>query len=391
MHAARQQQTPLGLQLAEAIQANGPITFCDFMNIALYHPEAGYYTNPTRPRLGWEGDFITSSDLHPLFGTMIGRYFASIWQLMGKPQPFIISEVGAGRGLLARDIIAWANEPESDAPAGFMDALQYTMIDVAAGDAGQRTWGTSGDVVSDLAPHISFSNELIDAFPVHIVERVADGLAEVYVTALATPPNLGEILGPLSTPDLNDYMQRYAIDWLSFPIGWRGEINLQAETWMAHTVERLATLGCVITIDYGYSAADLYSMDRPHGTLLGYRQHIVTDTTLAFVGEQDLTAHVNFTALTQVGDAHGLATVGMSTQRDFLISLGIREASEQLGQRLYPKADSERHTDAGQIDYLRRSSLRQRINTLLSPEGLGGFRVLVQQRGIPSLQVGSSE
>src|SRR5215475_6695360 len=101
-------QTPLGMALAQAIGERGPITFADYMQIALYDPTAGYYTSGSRQRVGWEGDFITSADLHPLFGAAIGRQLAQLWKQLGRPQPFVVQEDGAGRGLLARDVLAWS-------------------------------------------------------------------------------------------------------------------------------------------------------------------------------------------------------------------------------------------------------------------------------------------
>ena len=376
-----QQQTELGHALAAAIAERGPITFADYMEIALYHPQGGYYTNAKRTPQGWDGDYLTSSDLHPLFGAAIGRQLAQIWDLLGRPQPFAVLEDGAGRGLLARDVLAWATDATSDAPTGFAEALHYRLHDVAPPPTPPHCDGEG----SQLSLHVILSNELIDALPVHIVERTADGLAEVYVDALLTDGkwDLLERLGPPSTPEVAAYLGRFGIDWQGMPVGWRAEVNLAAERWMADAAARLAPRGCIITIDYGETAKRLYTRERKRGSLRCYYRHELSDEPLARTGLQDITAHVNFTALAAAGRAHGLRQAGLVTQRDFLLALGIRTDAAALGQRLFPLADSERHTDAGQRDYLRRSSLNHAISALLDPAGMGGFRVLVQQRGLP--------
>ena len=369
------QQTPLGAALTQAIVERGPITFADYMEIALYHPEGGYYTRPNATPQGWSGDYLTSTDLHPLFGAAIGRQLAQIWALLGQPIPFVVVEDGAGRGHLARDIATWARE--SDAPAGFAAALAYQARDVRA--AGQ-------DAPEALGPyHVLLSNELIDAFAVHIIERTAEGLAEVYVDATGDPPRLVQRLGPPSTPAVAEYLDRFAIPWRRFPLGWRGEINLAAERWMSQAASLLTPRGVILTIDYGDTARRLYTTERKHGTLLCYHHHQVSDDPLALTGEQDITAHVNFSALIAAGRQRGLRLAGLVTQRDFLLGWGIRRDMAALEQQRFPLAESERHTDAGQHDYLRRASLRHAISALLDPHGMGSFRVLIQQRGLPGI------
>lgn len=405
-----QQQTPLGAALAAAIAERGPITFADYMQIALYHPQGGYYTDARRARQGWDGDYITSTDLHPLFGAAIGRQVAQIWDMLGRPAPFVVLEDGAGRGHLARDLVAWARDPAGDAPPPFAAALVYRLRDV--GPDGPREWTYDDDTAmaqmtepptgatmpggepphptqtqasgrDSSSAHVILSNELVDALAVHVVERTADGLAEVYVDAVGAPPQLVERLGPPSSPAVAGYLDRFGVPWARMPEGWRAEVNLAAETWLAETAARLAPRGVVITIDYGDTARKLYSADRRRGTLRCFYRHELSDDPLALTGTQDITAHVNFTALIAVGRAQGLRRAGLTTQRAFLLALGLRDAAEELGRTRFPLADSERHTDAGQRDYLRRASLRHAVAALTDLRGMGGFRVLVQQRGLP--------
>ncbi len=369
-------QTALGQALAAAIAERGPITFADYMEVALYYPEGGYYTQAGRVPQGWEGDYLTSTDLHPLFGAAIGRQLAQIWDLLGRPRPFNVLENGAGRGHLARDIATWAAE---SAPDGFAEALAYHPRDIRDVVA-----PPPADAADPSGPfHVVLSNELIDAFAVHVVEHTADGLAEVYVDATGTPPHLTERLGPPATPAVADYLARFAIPWQRFPLGWRAEVNLAAEAWLARVADRLAPHGVVITIDYGDTARRLYTAERRRGTLLCYHQHQISDDPLALTGAQDITAHVNFSALIATGQRHGLRRAGLVTQRDFLLGLGLRTEAEALAAQRFPLAETARHTDAGQRDYLRRASLRHAIAALLAPAGMGGFRVLIQQRGLP--------
>lgn len=374
-------QTPLGQALAAAIAERGPITFADYMQIALYHPDGGYYANAATPRQGWHGDYITSVEVHPFFAIAIGRHLAEMWDLLGQPDPFVVLEDGAGRGVLGSRIARWASNAAGDAPAGFAVALRYLMRD-------QRgTWrhdpdGGEVQVVEHPAPHAILSNELADAFPVHIVERAADGLAEVYVDATGVPPQLIQRLGPLSSAEATGYLDRFRIPWQRMPVGWRAEIPLAAEAWMARAAGELAPRGSILTIDYGDTARRLYSADRRCGTLTAYFQQQISEDPLLRTGEQDLTAHVNFTALIRAGRAHGLRLIGLTTQRAFLHALGLREYARDLESR-FPLAMTARHTDAGQHEYLQLMTARHALAALADPHGMGAFRVLGQQRGLP--------
>jgi SAM-dependent MidA family methyltransferase len=232
---------------------------------------------------------------------------------------------------------------------------------------------------------VILSNELIDALPVHLVQVVDDTsprLAEVYVDV---DPRGGfiEQLEPPSSPAVAEYLGRFNIPWRTYGAGWRAEVNLAAEQWMREATCML-DMGFVLTIDYGASARRFYTRDRRHGTLAVYSRHQFGDRPLAAPGRQDITAHVNFSALARVGCEQGLAVAGYTTQSKFLRRLGVVEAARMLGQQFYPEADSERQSDHGQAAVLRRRMLESAAATLLAPRGLGGFRVLVQQRGEPN-------
>jgi SAM-dependent MidA family methyltransferase len=385
------------------IARQGPITFARFMALALYHPELGYYSGGGigREPIGWSGDYFTSGDLHPLWGWCLARQLHQMWELLARPAVFHVIEPGAARGLLAREVWAYAL---SEAP-DWARALRYALVEwlpagaplrmrrearlaedlapLGASTAATRWVGALTEAAPIGAVGCVVANEVADALPVHVVEVVETGageLCEAYVDT--TGDRLTERLGPLSRPELASYLDRYQIPWRRYPAGWRAEICLEATEWMAGLAGALAR-GFALVIDYGETAHQLYTRRRRCGTLMVYTRHQLGERPLAHPGHQDLTAHVNFTALMEAGRAAGLRTAGLTTQRVFLERLGIRAAAEELGARLYPAADSERQSDRGQVDYLRRAALRGAVATLLSSEGLGGFRVLVQHRGVP--------
>jgi SAM-dependent MidA family methyltransferase len=230
------------------------------------------------------------------------------------------------------------------------------------------------------APHVILSNELIDAFPVHVVEVQGGHLLEVYVTEC--DGRLVERLGEPSSAEVSSYLDRFSVPWHSFGDGWRAEVNLRALEWMRATAARLRRGGFVLTIDYGDTARRLYTRTRRRGTLRCYTRHSTHAEPLKRPGQQDMTAHVNFSTLIDEGRRAGLSRSRFTTQREFLLGWGIREEMEALRARRFGAADTARHTDQGQADLLRASSLRNAVNALLDPAGLGRFCVLMQRKRI---------
>lgn len=395
--------TDLTAIIADDITRYGPMTFARFMALALYHPTLGYYNGGGQGRepIGWSGDYFTSGDVHPLWGWALARQLHQMWELLGRPTRFDVVEPGAGRGLLARETwrYALARTPEWAA------ALRYTLVDrsapdsplcqarerrllnelsaLAIPDGGIRWADTLADAASDgTITGCVVANELVDALPVHIVEHSGGELREVYVTLDERTGALAEVLGPPSTPEIAGYLDAYRIPWRRYPDGWRAEICLEAIAWMRE-VAVILRRGFTLIIDYGDIARRLYTPERRRGTLAVYARHQMGERPLARPGGRDLTAHVNFTALIEAGRTGGLRLAGLTTQSELMRRLGVVEEMEALGARLYPAADTERHTDRGQADLLRRMSLRGAVSTLLDSRGLGGFRVLAQQRGVP--------
>ena len=358
------------------IRSSGPITFARFMELALYHPEFGYYTRPTdaagEDRIGWSGDYFTSVDVHPVFARALVRQFAQIDEQLGRPDPFTVVEMGPGKGLLARDILAAC---ERDAPSLFA-RLRYVLIErsqamVASQQKHLAPWNAAPGRVSWVqglealgggsVTGVAFSNELVDSFPVHRLRIERGEPKEVYVDQ--TDGRFCERLGALSTQALADYLTRLAALDVTLRDGTTIELNLAAVRWMQE-IARVLGRGVAITIDYGHTARDLYGPDRTRGTLLCYSKHQASEDPYTRVGLQDLTTHVDFTTLAAGGEEAGLRLTGFTNQVSFLMGLGI----EQLLASLEPESPELT------------SAVR-----LLKPDGMGRtFKVLIQHKGIPA-------
>jgi SAM-dependent MidA family methyltransferase len=236
----------------------------------------------------------------------------------------------------------------------------------------------------DDQPSVMLSNELVDAFPVHVVETRNRDLYEVYVDV--HHGRLHEVLDEPSIEELVSYLEHYKIPWQTFDNGWRAEINLDALHWMESTTQRLLGTGkrkrhgYLLTIDYGDKAPALYTRHRQRGTLTCYFQHQLTGRPLARPGEQDITAHVNFSALIAAGRTHGLRLHKFTTQRQWLESMGIYDELEQLRSGEFALADTARATNEGQIALLQWRTMRQKVATLTDSISMGDFKVLVMYR-----------
>ena len=388
-------------KLVARIERDGPITFADFMEAALYDPDFGYYTTPG-PRIGPDGDYYTSPDIHPIFAELIGKQIAQAAEAMtgaGRAtEDFTIVEMGAGKGLLARHLL---NAYRRDNP-NFLPRIRYVIVERSAAMIAEQqrrlrsllhegvaiTWCTDlTSIPENSLTGVILSNELVDAFPVHRIVKRPLGLREIYVGWEKDPsprpspwpiasgramgaPGEGDIGGrfveieaPPFAPTLQEYFDRVGV---SLENSQRAEVNLQALDWMRQVGRRLCR-GLVLTIDYGHTAADLFAPARKMGTLLCYHRQIVSDTPYVRVGEQDLTAHVDFTSLALTGREAGLEVTGFTNQLHFLMGLGIETA--------FAGADSDSPAFAG-------------MRHLLRPEGMGStYKILIQHKGMsaPSL------
>ncbi len=355
------------------------ISFAEYMEMALYHPRYGYYA-ANNEKIGAHGDFFTSPHLAADFGELLAQQFAQMWQILGQPQPFTLVEMGAGQGLLAADVLRGLQHQHPDCFA----ALDYVIVEKAAAIIAEQKlrlqpwqsgvkieWRSLDEIPAHAIVGCIFSNELVDAFPVHLVMLANGALQEIYVTNQSD--GFGELLGSLSTPKITDYFSLNGIDLSTpaYPEGYRTEVNLAALDWLSLTAERIQR-GYVLTIDYGYPATRYYSPRRSQGTLQCYYQHSHHNNPYLNAGQQDITAHVDFTALERQGDRCGLKTLGFTQQGLFLMALGLGDRLTAISQ-----IDARNAQDI-QNAMLRRDALHQ----LMNPIGLGNFGVLIQSKGL---------
>jgi SAM-dependent MidA family methyltransferase len=350
--------------IVERIRQHGLITVAGFMDLALYAPDVGYYARAAR-RSGRAGDFFTSVDVGPMFGTLLESRFAALWAEMGTggrgPDPVDLVEAGAGNGRLSLDVLDAASRRHPD----FYRAIALHLVErsTAARAAHASSFAahaarlaSSGGALPDPFDGILFANELLDAFPVHVVEMTESGLREVYVDVAREV--LVPRLGPPSTPRLAAYLAGAGV---TLEPGWRAEVNLAAVDWVGHAAERLRR-GFLLLVDYGHEAAELYSAARAQGTLTAFHRHLVDPPAadgspvpawLADPGSRDLTSHVDLTSIRHAAVRAGLEPICTVSQTRFLL-----DALER-GALVEELSDPDRARD------------RLALKTLLIPGGLG--------------------
>lgn len=356
--------TPLLPLLISRIRERGPLTVAEFMDLALYHPQYGYYASAAQ-RSGREGDFFTSVDVGPLFGEIVAAQLDEMWNRLrdAGATRFQLVEAGAGNGRLARDILDAIADHHDD----LYDHLEVTLVERSEPARAQQpaTLGRHrADSRAVLPPASSITgvilaNELLDALPVHVVRMREDGLREVYIGE--RDERLIEIEDlPSNRHVIDDYLTRMEVP---LPPGTTTEVGLEAVRWMkaaAAAIDR----GFLLLFDYGHTAAQLFAT-HGSGTLMAYRSHVATERGwLDEPGARDLTAHVNLTAVRDAAEAAGLTTIGIVDQMYFLTSLGIAE-----------------RLDGGRD--LKSLARRLAAKTLLMPGGLGStMKAFAFARGV---------
>ena len=362
----------LAVILAARICNSGPIPFAEFMRECLYHPAYGYYSRASSVRFG---DYYTSVDVHPIFGRLLARQLAGMWELLGSPSSFVVVEAGAGVGHLACHILDFA----ARALPAFYATLNYVAAERSparrveharrlAAHASAGRFSSAAEIPQEIPAGCIFSNELLDALPTHRVVIEGGVLREVFVGIEGK--HFAEILREPSTPRLEEYFREQGI---TLTDGQQAEACLEACQWIENAGRALER-GFILTIDYGHEAHALYDERHNRGTVLAYREHKVTENLLDAPGMQDLTSHVNFTAVDLWGRRAGLHRTGIVTQSQFLVALG---RANEFGD-LYEPEQTE-------IDKLRARLL---LKNLIHPEGLGEkFQVLIQHKGIVAPQL----
>ena len=343
------------------IAARGPIPFRRFMELALYHGEFGYYASG-RACIGRGGDFFTNVSVGSLFGRLLARQIAEMWRVLGTPAEFTIIEQGAHGGELAADVLGGLRDmfPEC------CEAVRYRIVEPFAklearqrerlGSFARKVGWVGGLENIRAVPCVHFSNELPDAFPVHLVkwsgsewrERVVaeqDGHF-VFADGALPPGEVREACARIPGP---------------LPEGYTTEVNLAAVAWIRE-VAAMMQRGFAIAVDYGFSRQEYYAPMRIAGTLSAYANHRREKDVLDRPGEIDLTAHVEFDSLIEAAIAAGLRLEGFTDQHHFMVGLGAEHFADGAN-----------------------AAERRAFQTLMHPQFMGtAFKTVVFSKGIGS-------
>jgi SAM-dependent MidA family methyltransferase len=349
------------------------ISFARFMDLALYHPIYGYYSSG-RCLIGSQGDFFTSLSLGADFAELWAEQFHQIASIFGFPTGFSLLEVGAGLGYFAQDTL---NYFQKQYPV-FYESLNYIIVEVSPTLQDKQkqilethlervSWKSWQEITDNSLLGCVFSNELIDALPTHLLTLYQGDLKEIYIAE--NQDKLIEINGEISTKKIRKYLDFLEVDINSktYPEGYRTEVNLEALNWL-DLVTRKLQKGYIITVDYGYTSDRYYHPQRYEGTLQCYYQHQRHNNPYLYLGEQDITTHVNFTALEKYGEKLGLQSAGWSKQGMVLMALGLGERLLELSSGKYNLEQILQRRDA--------------LHQLIDPAGLGNFGVLIQSKGL---------
>ena len=354
-------------KIEQEIRDRGPIPFSRYMELCLYDPELGYYSR-NAAQFGKAGDFYTSSDVHAVFGRLMARQFEEMWRVLDRPDPFVLRELGPGRGLFAGDVLDWSEKKFPD----FFRVLRYQLVESSPAlrhrveenlsrqfESGKTELVSPGDKVANA--NVIFANEFFDALPVEIVS------SEGSLRIDSRGGRFTEIWTPCSAEEL-EFLDRYSIHPEPDE---RIEVPLRAQNYMQAAVPQ--SRGFVIVIDYGYTREEQLA-GRHRGTLKAIRQHSVSANPYEAPGEQDITADVNFTALAAVAEKKGMTAQKLITQSQFLMGIG----------------ETNQFADAFEDCRLpqERAKVALQLKHLVTPAGMGeSFHVLVASKGIDTLGV----
>ena len=358
----------LSERLRARIQSKGPISFHDFMAGALYDQEAGYYCRE-RQRWGREGDYRTSPERSVLFAATFAKYFARLFHELGSPPNWLVLEAGAGSGQFAEGVLDTLRlrSPEVFKATRFViDELSGSSRAMAAERLARFGSQVEFAFMADLKSipiGIIFSNELLDAFPVHRVTLRNGELAEFFVDT----NEAGEFEWSTQQPAIPELENYFAGLPQRLTEGQIAEVNLGARKWIGAAAQLLER-GYLVTVDYGATAAELLSSSvRADGTLRSFSGHHFVDDLLAEPGERDITSSVNWSDVMQTGSGYDLQTIAFERQDRFLMSEGLLE---ELELRVSETADEAE-----------KSQLRASCRELILPDGMAAsFQVLVQEK-----------
>jgi SAM-dependent MidA family methyltransferase len=361
--------TPLERLLLERIRARGPLPFAVYMEQALYHPELGFYAG-ARARSGWEGHYLTSPELDPAFGILWTVFLEQIWHACGEPDRFELVEIGPGEGGFAAAL--------TEAAGGdFGASLHLVLVDPSPARRARQVrrlepfprarWVGSIAELETFASGCVFANEVLDNQPVHVLERRAGRVVELWVDA----SDRG--LAPRWLAPANPALVAAAAGLAE---GARMEVSPAAAALVAACVG-IVGRGAVVFVDYGAERGQLAA--RPSGTLAAYSEGAADDDVLARPGLRDITAHVDWTSMRAALRGEGAHALGPLPQRDLLRALGLGRLDEDLA-----RAGADAQAARRGRDVLATLSRRNALRALVDPAGLGRLEVLVGLVGIAS-------
>ena len=371
-------------KIEQEIRERGPIPFSRYMEICLYDAELGYYSRNAE-QFGKAGDFYTSSDVHAVFGRLVARQFDQMWRALGSPDRIELLELGPGRGLFAQDVLDWSRKKF---PA-FFDAVHYSLAEASPGlrhrlqatleqhfAAGRASLCSDGKVLAPegttsvvpndptfervLAPEVPiivFANEFFDALPVEVLSSQGE---------LRISENDGRLLETWHSPSAEalEFLDHYGVHPEA---GERIEAPLIAQRYMSQIAGAIKR-GFIIAIDYGYTRPEQLA-GRHRGTIAAYRQHSMSANPYEAPGEQDITAHVNFTALGAAAEERGMQVQPLHTQSQFLLGIGEHnQFADAFEECRLPQEHAK---------------VALQLKHLITPAGMGeSFHVLVASRGV---------
>jgi SAM-dependent MidA family methyltransferase len=360
----------LAARIRGEILAAGPMTFARFMELTLYDPDGGYYRS-AEARPGRTGDFLTAPELHPIFGEAVANQLVEIWERLDRPDPFVVEEHGAGSGALAEAILRDLERSGSQV----LDSIRYVPVEIDARRTGAfedrlavagftDRIGSAGNVGTFAG--VVLANEVLDALPVHRI-AVRDGrLLERYVGVDAG----GAFTDVWGEPSTTAIARRLAGEGVALAEGQSAEVCLAVDGWLMSAVAPLER-GLLLLFDYGAEAGDLYDpIRRLHGSVRAFARHRLHDDLYAHVGRQDLTAHVDLTAVDAAARSAGLTGLGRTFQAGFLMGNGIEQRLREV--QADPATTLEEY-----------AALRSALVRLIDPAGMGGFKVLAYGRAWP--------
>jgi len=339
--------------IIQKIRKEGPISFRDYMDLCLYH-RLGYYRSSSL-KFGGEGDFFTSPTISPIFGKLIARQLTEAWKVLGRKE-FTVMEWGGGDGTLAKSILeASASHPQ------FYDSLHYGMVERNSLSCAEEV-KLSRFASSEAIPAFDgcvLSNEMVDNFPVHLVE-MHEVLMEVHVDFRG-----GKFIEILHKAP-QELLSHFEALKIQLPVGYRTEVNMDLRNWIK-VMESKLKRGFVITFDYGGRANEIYHPNRNRGTLLCFHRHKVHDNPYVNMGQQDITASVDFTSFMRWGEELGLSTTGYVSQLNFLRALGLNQFLHEL------EKDQHKFSGSKQQNWLLQHFIIEMGNRI---------KVLVQHKGV---------